>query len=121
MKITSFLLLLCTLFSVSTYAARFDIIGDVGKIRYHGATNSFAPRWSRHSWFEIINTDADSKINCSAYSSTSYAITIPDGNETALSMLLSAKMSGSKVMVTVDDTVVFPANSYCKIQYLTIL
>jgi len=116
-----FLSVLFVLLSFTVSAARFDITGDVGQIRYHEASNSYAPQWSRHLWFEISNVDAIPEIKCRMYSATSYAISIPDGNDTALSMLLSAKMSGVKVMVTVDDSQLFPTQAYCKLQYITIL
>lgn len=119
MNIKDFTALVMLILSTSANAARFDITGDVGQIRYHEASSSFAPLWRKHTWFEIVNPDT--KPNCKPYAPGTYAISIPENNETALTMLLSAKMANKKVMVTLDDSILFPDNGYCKLQYLTIL
>ncbi|NOI30618.1 hypothetical protein [Vibrio coralliilyticus] len=114
-----FTLVLFILLSFTASAARFDITGDIGQIRYHEASSSFAPLWRKHTWFEIVNPET--KPNCKSYASGTYAISIPENNETALTLLLSAKMANKQVMVTLDDSILFPDNGYCKLQYLTIL
>ncbi|MCG9598924.1 hypothetical protein L1D15_19710 [Vibrio sp. Isolate25] len=119
MNTKNFITLVALIASTSASAARVDITGDIGQIRYHETSNSFAPLWRKHAWFEIVNPDV--KPNCRQYASDSYAISIPEGNETALTLLLSAKMANKRVMVTLDDTILFPSNGYCKFQYITIL
>ncbi|MFN3018210.1 hypothetical protein ACK1CN_19845 [Vibrio coralliilyticus] len=119
MNIKAFAALVMLILSASANAARFDITGDIGQIRYHEASNSFAPLWRKHTWFEVINSDV--KPNCYSSSPGKYSIAIPENNETALTMLLSAKMANKKVMVTLDDSIRFPNDRHCKLQYLTIL
>lgn len=119
MNIKAFIALVILILSAPANAARFDITGDIGQIRYHEASNSFAPLWRKHTWFEIVNPDT--KPNCYSSSSGKYSVSIPENNETALTMLLSAKMANKKVMVTLDDSIRFPSGGHCKLQYLTIL
>lgn len=110
-----FISVLFILLSYTANAARFDITGDIGQIRYHEASSSLSPVWRS----EVINSDG--KPNCYSSSSGKYSIAIPENNETALTMLLSAKMANKKVMVTLDDSIRFPSGGHCKLQYLTIL
>ena len=119
MNIKAFIALVILILSTSANAARFDITGDIGQIRYHEASNSFTPLWRKHTWFEIITPNG--KPNCYSSSSGKYSVSIPENNETALTMLLSAKMANKKVMVTLDDSIRFPSGGHCKLQYLTIL
>ena len=118
-NINAFAALVMVILSTSANAARFDITGDIGQIRYHEASNSFAPLWRKHTSFEIVTPNG--KPNCYSSSSGKYSVSIPENNETALTMLLSAKMANKKVMVTLDDSIRFPHDGHCKLQYLTIL
>ena len=102
----------------SAIAERFDITANIGQIRYHEATNSLAPSWQTHVWFGLLNPNKSP--NCQKYGGE-YAISIPKGNETAISMLLSSKMANQKVLVTIDDSVKFPGGQYCQLQYITII
>ncbi|NOH54424.1 hypothetical protein F0266_15900 [Vibrio coralliilyticus] len=119
MNIKVFTALVILILSTSANAARFDITGDIGQIRYHEASSSLSPVWRSYTWFEVINSDV--KPNCYSSSSGKYSVSIPENNETALTMLLSAKMANKKVMVTLDDSIRFPSGGHCKLQYLTIL
>ncbi|KZN48841.1 hypothetical protein [Pseudoalteromonas luteoviolacea] len=101
-------------------ADRYDIQGEIGQIRYHEATNTLAPAWKKHTWFTLIPDPNQPKPNCYVHGG-GYTVTIPDGNNTAMSMVLAAKMAKQKVTVTVDDSIVFPSNLYCKLQYVTVL
>ncbi|WP_076589850.1 hypothetical protein [Vibrio ostreicida] len=78
MNIKAFSALVMLILSTSANAARFDITGDVGKIRYHEASNSFAPLWRKHTWFEIVNPDT--KPKCYSSLSGKYSIAIPENN-----------------------------------------
>jgi hypothetical protein len=113
-KIILFTLLALPFFS---QAERFDITAEIGQVRYHEASNSMAASWKKHIWFGLKNPNKSP--NCQQYSGQ-YAISIPDGNETAISFLLAAKMANKKVIVTIDDSVKFPGGNYCKLQYLTL-
>ena len=111
------LLLSLIVFSSVVNAQRYDITADIGQIRYHEATNSMATSWRKHVWFHLENTLETP--DCYKYAGK-YAISIPEGNESAMSILLAAKLAGKKVVVTIDDTVKFPSGSYCRLQYLTL-
>jgi hypothetical protein len=111
MNLKSILLILCII-PVLSYAERQDVTGDVGDIRYHVSEGILAPHWNKGIWFQLINTD---KTLC-----VGGFVSIEPGNETAISMLLAAKMANKQVLVTVDSEVKYPANSYCSLQYLTI-
>lgn len=104
------------LFGSSAFSERYDITADIGLIRYHEASNTLASTWKKRIWFGIKNHS--SVPDCFQYWGE-YAINIPDGNEAAVSMVLSAKMSQSKVVITIDDSVKFAG--YCQLQYITLL
>ena len=95
-----------------SFAERQDVTGDVGDIRYHVSEGTLAPHWNEGVWFQLINTDKTLCVNG--------LVSIEPGNETAISMLLAAKMADKQVLVTVDSEVQYPAGSYCRLQYLTI-
>jgi len=103
--------------STTLYAERFDITANIGQIRYHEASSSLAPTWQKHVWFGLVNPDKTP--NCYKYNAE-YAISIPQGNETAISLLLSAKMASKQVVITIDDAVKFPNGQWCQLQYITI-
>jgi hypothetical protein len=110
-KIT-ILIILC-LAPLVSFAAIQTSTGDVGEIRYHDASITINSAWKNVVWFELTNVDKALCVN--------NRVTITEGNDTAISMLLAAKMSSKKITVTVDDTVIHPAGStYCKLQYLSI-
>ena len=109
-----FLLVFAALLLVgnSALAERKDVTGDVGDIRYHIDNGDLAPTWNGGIWFQIVNA---SESFCNQNK-----VSIPPGNETAVSILLAAKMAGKKVLVTVDDANLYPSGSYCKLQYITV-
>ncbi len=111
--------LLLAFFSQSSSATRYDVEAEVGRIRYHEATNMLNTNWSKIVWFELKNPNI-TLVNCPIYEG-GVIISIPEGNDVAISMLISAKMANKKVLVTIDDAVKFPANERCKLQYITIL
>ena len=98
--------------SSGVHAERKDVTGDVGVIRYHVDSGTMAPSWSKGVWFQLLNP---SEPLC-----TDNKISIAPSNETAISMLLAAKMANKQIEVTVDDAVKYPANTYCSLQYITI-
>jgi len=98
-------------------AQRFDITADIGQIRYHESSSTLAPTWRKHIWFGLKNPNKSP--NCYQYNGE-FAISIPDGNDSAVSMLLAAKMANKKVIVTIDDSIKFPSGNYCKMEYFTI-
>jgi hypothetical protein len=106
-------ILIFNLLPLSVYAARIDANGSVGAIRYHSATSTLAPSWQKGLWFQLVESN---KQFC-----TDNKVSIAPDNEAAISMILAAKMAGNKIEITIDDTVKYPAGSYCKLQYLTIL
>ena len=116
MKI-KFLILGLALLPMLAEAQRYDITAEIGQVRYHEATNTLATSWRKHVWFGLKNPNKTP--DCKLYAGQ-YAISIPDGNDTAMSMLLAAKMADKKVIVTIDDTVKFPNSNYCKLLYLTL-
>ena len=103
--------------SVGLQAERFDITASIGDIRYHEASSSLAVAWQKHVWFGLVNPDKTP--NCQKYAGA-YAISIPESNETAISLIVAAKMADRKVVVTLDDDVKFPKGAYCKLQYITV-
>jgi hypothetical protein len=108
------LLLVLTIISCNTFSERKDVTGDVGKIRYHIDEGALAPTWNKAVWFQLDNP---SESFCDRN-----RVSIPPGNESAISMLLSAKMAGKKIEVTVDDELIYPeGHTYCKLQYIGIL
>ena len=113
-------MLLFLVLSSSVYAKRFDITGSIGLIRYHEASNHLSSSWKKHVWFSLINGDKSPDCPKSWLSDKGYLIAIPEGNEPALSILLSAKMSDKKVIVTIDDSVKFGSGQYCQLQYITL-
>ncbi|MBQ4880540.1 hypothetical protein J8M21_25410 [Pseudoalteromonas luteoviolacea] len=117
MKFLKLLFLASLTVPQASYAARFDITADVGQIRYHEASNSLAPAWHKHVWVGLDSPDQNP--NCQLFNGQ-VGISIPDGNEPALSMLLAAKMAGKKVLITIDDEITFPSGKWCKLQYVTI-
>jgi hypothetical protein len=115
---TKLLFIFCLLnLSFSIQATRFDITATIGQIRYHEASNTLATSWKGHTWFSLANPNKSP--NCDKYDGE-YMVSVPDGNETAIAMILAAKMSGSQVLITIDDAVDFPSTGRCKLQYLTI-
>lgn len=117
--ITTFLFF--SLFASAAHAARQDVTADVGKIRYHEASTTLAPEWRRIVWFTLVNPDK-LPAACVKYGDE-YAVSIPVNNEFAVSLLLMAKASGKKVLVTFDDAIKLPniSNGYCQLQYITVL
>ena len=111
-------LLVLLAISFSANATRFDFIADIGEIRYHEASTTLAPNWQKHLWFAVVNASV-ALPNCPEYNGYPI-ISVPDGNPTAISILLGAKLGGKKVSVTIDDAVKFPANERCKLQYITL-
>jgi len=111
------LLLSLIVFSSVVNAQRYDITADIGQIRYHEADNTLATSWPKHVWFQLENISQTP--DCQKISGK-YAISIPDGNDTAMSILLAAKLADKKVVVTIDDSVKFPRGNYCKLSYLTL-
>ncbi|OCQ23532.1 hypothetical protein A7985_06215 [Pseudoalteromonas luteoviolacea] len=120
LKMLFVLLLLVVSSHALANANRFDLIGEIGEIRYHEASNTLAPSWKKHTWFTLKADPGQPKPSCYIHGG-GYSITIPDGNDTAISMVLAAKMASKRVRITFDDTVDFPSPSYCKVQYITIL
>ena len=113
--VTAFMLMLG---SSEVLAERFDITAKIGDIRFHEASNTLAPGWRSHTWFALV--DPNKSPDCNKYGQK-YAITIPEENSTAISLLLSAKMADKEVLITIDDDVKFPVTtSNCKLQYITL-
>ncbi|PAJ71661.1 hypothetical protein CJF42_25510 [Pseudoalteromonas sp. NBT06-2] len=112
MKISLYLSIILTLISNSSFAARVDATGEIGDIRYHVKEGTLAPSWNKTVWFQLINSN---KSFC-----TDNKISIKDGDDVAVSMLLAAKMANKKVLVTLEDTIKYPAGRYCLLQYITI-
>ncbi len=109
---------LAAIVSGTGYAERFDITADIGQIRYHEGSTILAPQWKKSIWFGLKSPDKTP--NCKIYGGQ-YAISVPPENESAISLILAAKMSSSKVLITLDDTIKYPEGSnYCKLQYVTI-
>ena len=99
-------------------AERYDITADIGPIRYHEGSTTLAPQWKKALWFGLKSPDKTP--NCQVYGGY-YSISIPPENESAISLILAAKMSSAKVLVTIDDAIKYPDGShYCKLQYVTI-
>ena len=94
-------------------AASKDVTGSVGDIRYHIDNGSMAPSWNGGIWFQLKEA---SESFCNQNK-----VSVPPGNDIAVSMLLAAKMAGKQVLVTVDDSELYPAGAYCKLQYITVL
>ena len=108
------------LFSSLTWqvnATPIDITANVGKVRYVEANNTLVPAWSGSVWFSLLNPDTQPA--CAKYDGE-YAIFVPKGNELALSILLTAKLSNNEVTVTVDDAVKLSGSDFCLLQYITI-
>ena len=105
-------------FSFSASATRFDVVADVGEVRHFETTNAISTPMRTHSWFTLINS-SQSLTNCPK-SSGNPIITIPAGNDSAIAILISAKMANKKILVTLDDAVKFPSTEGCKLQYLTL-
>lgn len=105
-------------FLISDYclAARVDIQADVGKIRYHEASNTMGAPYQKMVWFALTNPSVTS--SCPKFDSEILVI-LPDSDQAALSMLLMAKAQNRRVWVTVDDASLLLG--YCKLQYLTLL
>lgn len=116
-KVISSCVLLAIFFVSDAFAKRYDITADIGQIRYHDADNTLASSWRGDMWFSLSNPNQ--QPNCKTYSGK-YAISVSKGNETAISMILAAKMSSSKVIVTIDDEVKRAGSVYCQLQYITI-
>ncbi|KPZ73137.1 hypothetical protein AN944_00285 [Shewanella sp. P1-14-1] len=116
-KIMSVCVLLASFLASDAYAIRYDITADIGQIRYHDVDNTMASSWRGDMWFSLSNPNQ--QPNCKKYSGK-YAISVSKGNETAISMILAAKMSSSKVIVTIDDEVKRAGSVYCQLQYITI-
>jgi hypothetical protein len=112
MKISLYLSIILTLISNSALAKRVDATGEIGDIRYHVQEGTLAPSWNKAIWFELINSN---KSFCEGN-----RISIKDGDDVAVSMLLAAKMANKKVLVTLEDTIKYPAGRYCLLQYITI-
>ena len=108
-----YLLIILILTSSTAFATRFDATGDIGQIRYHVDNGKLAPSWNKTVWFQLKNSN---KNFCNQNK-----VSIKDGDEVAISMLLAAKMANKKVMITLDDTVKYPSVGYCLMQYITIL
>jgi len=102
--------------SSTVQAQRFDITTDIGQIRYHEASSTLSTSWKQKIWFGLKGPD-NFPTNCPKYNDE-HLIGVPSGNSEAVSMLLTAKTAGLKVLVTIDDTV--KLGSYCRLQYLTI-
>jgi len=107
-----YLLIILILISNTALATRVDATGEIGDIRYHINEGTLAPAWNKTIWFQLINSDKNFCI--------SNKVSIKDGDDVAVSMLLAAKMANKKVLVTLDDTVKYPAGKYCLLQYITI-
>lgn len=112
------LLSLVTLLTMPLFAERFDIIGNIGEVRYHEAETSLAgAAWRKQVWFTLVN--ANKSPDCRVWKG-GYGVSIPSDNDTAMSMLLAAKTSGMKVEITIDDSVKYPGGTWCKLQYITL-
>lgn len=99
-------------------AERYDITADIGQVRYHEGSTTLATQWKKSLWFGLKSPDKTP--DCQIYGGQ-YSISIPPGNESGISLILAAKMSSAKVLVTIDDAVKYPEGSkYCKLQYVTI-
>lgn len=91
---------------------------EIGQIRYHEKREHTLPSWKKTIRFGLKSTNKSP--DCIKFSGE-YAIAIPDGNEAAVSMVLSAKMSRSKVLITLDDSLKFSGSPYCLLQHITII
>ncbi len=102
------------------FAEKFDITAEVGMIRYAESSQTIDEKWRKHVWFTLVNPDQSP--DCPKYQGD-YAISVPDGNETAISMILAAQVADKKVRVVIDDDVRFPAgiNQECKLQFIDLL
>ena len=117
MKIVKSLVMLFGLLPALSLAQRYDVLVDVGDIRYHEASVTLAEAdWQKGVWFALKNPSL-TLSNCAIYNGD-VIVSIPDGNDTALSILLSAKMASRKVLVTVDSDVKY--RGYCRLQYITL-
>ncbi|MBA6233515.1 MULTISPECIES: hypothetical protein [unclassified Colwellia] len=112
MKISFYLSIILIFISSTALGARVDATGEIGEIRYHINEGTLAPAWNKTIWFQLINSD---KTFC-----TSNKVSIKDGDDMAVSMLLAAKMANKKVLITLEDTIKYPAGTYCLLQYITI-
>jgi len=119
MNIKVIFLYVLSVSSIAVHAEQFEIAGDISQIRYHGASYPATPAWNALTWFglkdPIVSFENQSK--CNKYSGE-YLIVIPKENETAISMVLSAKMAGQEVVVAVDDTIT--SSGFCNLQYIAI-
>ncbi|TVZ40846.1 hypothetical protein P886_0178 [Alteromonadaceae bacterium 2753L.S.0a.02] len=98
-------------------AKRYDIQGKISQVRYHEAASTLAPEWHKLVWFTI--KDANHNPDCRT-NDGEYSIVIPTNNESALSMVLAAKMSDSDILVTIDDSRKITSSNYCVLEYFTI-
>ena len=99
--------------SASGYAAVKDVTGKVGIIRYHIDDSDMTTAWRKVIWFEVKDPSMPfCHVN---------RISILPGNEEALSILLSAKMTDNEIMVRVDESKTYPDSKYCKLQFITLL
>ena len=120
MKSLKWLWISLIVFPSMCFAQRYDVTADIGKIRYHEATSTLSSTWRNTVWISMLNLSV-SPVNCKKYGGK-YLVSIPADNETALSMVLAAKMANKKVQITLDDPVNYPTSTtYCKLQYVTIL
>ena len=113
MKYIYLLISLCVT-PLSSFAATQSATGHIGDIRYHTAEQTLNVPWRKVVWFKLV--DSDNNI-CT---SNNISVATTD-NETAISMILAAKMANKEVMVTIDDAIKYPAGTtYCSLQYITI-
>ncbi len=105
-----------------SFADIHNIDGYVGSIRYHEANNTVWASWSKKLWFKLENPSKEVEkclYDSSDDSQDGYYIAVPEDNETAIAMILSAKMMYSKIQVRINDDQ--KIHDHCKLQYITIL
>ncbi len=88
----NYIIIITVLFGFSSVsnAQRHDITGKVGQIRYHEVSGTLAPTWVGSFWFHITEIEGGETPSCIKFNGE-YAIAVPQNNDTALAMILTAK------------------------------